>query len=439
MATTVLAARSLSFSLVHSTTGGSPSNTSATMSGFALNHVSLRTTTKRRRRKSNSCHVGIICIAPETSRHNRFHSTNYHSFTGGHFKSSTSSLFMLAKKKKSTDHKQDDDDDDDDDILLSRSWDAVKDKIYNVIDILTFESQPLFLQIPPRRSPPPGSRTRGGMNTVLAVVEQEKDSTSNDDFSSINTLEKHKKPKDIHAAPNVINLSTSTSTSTSTATSSLSLKGSVVMIKDGVYAFLDDVIETYTLITNLPRHVENTVQDTLSKVQAWDREMQRVIINITQIPKNVRSLVENVENSMDETQKSMKQVVLDIQSIPDHIHAFQQNIQYTWEESQRQGREFVETIQSIPLKFQAMGQWIDKSMENNNIVVERKKSSETTKQVRVPVPPVDKSENKDALLLPKTIADIDVELDMEVAEALRVANDALAGKKMDGTEQNGTK
>jgi hypothetical protein len=233
-------------------------------------------------------------------------------------------------------------------------------------------------------------------------------------------------------------------------------------MKESIYIFIDNVKDACTMIANLPRHVENTVQDTLSTVESLDKEMKRVVLDIQNIPNNARSFVGHVEHTWEETHKSVKQLVLDVQRIPDNINSFQHNVRHKMEESQRHGREFVQRIQSIPVEIQTVGQWIENAMGSIEKHLIPSSEYHTMKDTKMhfhhplaPSPSVqvgaavnqDKDCNQEKMKMnpqprssyhtgtvPRTIADIDPNLDNEVTEALRIANDAL-----DSNEDLGSK
>ena len=207
-------------------------------------------------------------------------------------------------------------------------------------------------------------------------------------------------------------------------------------------------------IKSIPNKVEKSVKQTQQTIEDINKNVYDTIDEIQRTPEKVQQVVDDTKRTIDSTQQKTREVVESVQAIPSQVLQNVQNVQkktkdvvdtvqsipsivkQSIDKTQRKTKEVVDTVQSIPGKVQQSvddtQQFIKDTREGVNDLVG--KIGMTANKVKSTVENIQsksdaqKKKGDESSNIPSSIADIDKTLDQEVADALRVANEALEKK-----------
>lgn len=208
-------------------------------------------------------------------------------------------------------------------------------------------------------------------------------------------------------------------------------------------------------IKSIPNKVEKSVKQTQQTIEDINKNVSDTIDEIQRTPEKVQQVVDDTKRTIDSTQQKTREVVESVQAIPsqvqqnvqnvqkktkdvvDTVQSIPSNVKQSIDKTQRKTKEVVDTVQSIPGKVQQSvddtQQFIKDTRDGVNDFVG--KIEEAANKVKSTVENIQskndaqKKKGDESGKIPFSIADIDQTLDQEVADALRVANEALEKKQ----------
>jgi methyl-accepting chemotaxis protein len=182
-------------------------------------------------------------------------------------------------------------------------------------------------------------------------------------------------------------------------------------IKEIIFSILDTVETMYEKMMKLPSEIEQNVEGSKAVLEDFNAKAQSTLDDIQETPAKVQNAVDQTKLSVQETQRKTMEIIGEVQSIPSKVLKVVDETQQKLENTRENVQKAVDDTQQ---SFENTKVNVEKLVAKVDDLTSRKKESSISSHQAIRPPAT------------KSLADIDPDLDTEVAQALQVAKDALS-------------
>jgi len=208
-------------------------------------------------------------------------------------------------------------------------------------------------------------------------------------------------------------------------------------IKDMIFAMVDAVEILYATIMNLPSQMEQNMIETQHAFDDMNDKARTTLTEIQQAPAKVQNAVDQTKKSVEETQRKTMEILEEVQSIPLKVQRSVNDTQKSLEHTKENVDKFVAKVESFtssrPVSILPNAVVLQPGVPTPTVATAAVDTAATTATtIAADTTTVEKrslpsaKDHTDGHEVPKSIADIDLHLHVEVAEALKVAKNALS-------------
>ena len=182
-------------------------------------------------------------------------------------------------------------------------------------------------------------------------------------------------------------------------------------IKEIIFSIVDTVETMYEKMMKLPSEIKQNVEGSKAALEDFNAKAQSTLDDIQETPAKVQNAVDQTKLSVQETQRKTMEIIGEVQSIPSKVLKVVDETQQKLENTRENVQKVVDDTQQ---KFENTKVNVEKLVAKVDDLTSRKKESSISSHQAIRPPAT------------KSLADIDPDLDTEVAQALQVAKDALS-------------
>ena len=226
------------------------------------------------------------------------------------------------------------------------------------------------------------------------------------------------------------------------------VKQRITTIKEMIFAMVDAVENLYAMIMNLPSQLEQNMIETQHAFDDMNAKARTTLTEIQQAPAKVQNAVYHTKKSVEETQRKTMEILGEVQSIPSKVQKTVDDTQKSLEHTKEHVDKFVAKVESftssrpvsILIRPKAVvpqpvvlthvaATAVTTAAAQDTAVAAEDTTAATTATDMTTVEKISLPNAKGHTgghEVPKSIADIDLHLHVEVAEALKVAKNALS-------------
>ena len=226
------------------------------------------------------------------------------------------------------------------------------------------------------------------------------------------------------------------------------IKQRITTIKEMIFAMVDTVENLYAMIMNLPSQLEQNMIETQHAFDDMNAKARTTLTEIQQTPAKVQNAVYHTKRSVEETQRKTMEILGEVQSIPSKVLKTVDDTQKSLEHTMEHVDKFFVKVESftssrpvsILIRPKAVvpqpvvlthvaATAVTTAAAQDTAVAAQDTTAATTAAYMTTVEKISLPNamgHTGGHKVPKSIADIDLHLHVEVAEALKVAKNALS-------------
>jgi len=219
------------------------------------------------------------------------------------------------------------------------------------------------------------------------------------------------------------------------------VKQRITTIKEMIFAMVDTVENLYAMIMNLPSQLEQNMIETQHAFDDMNAKARTTLTEIQQAPAKVQNAVYHTKKSVEETQRKTMELLGEVQSIPSKVQKTVDDTQKSLEHTKEHVDKFVAKVESFTSSRPVSILIRPKAVVPQPVVLTHVAATAVTtaaaEDATAATTATDMTTVEKISLpnakghtggheVPKSIADIDLHLHVEVAEALKVAKNALS-------------